>query len=177
MQLPDASLAELDKDAPAMRNCGPACLYACLSLHGVDTSYQHVSDAIALSDRGCTMEDLHRASKAIGCPAEAVRCTYEELAPHLPAIVHLQMGLPTGHFVVLLGRDERDVYVLDGATCCVAPISRERFFEYWTGAAMIFRPASTAWKVNVVATALSVLALMVLCREIYLHWCLMRRPS
>jgi hypothetical protein len=152
-----ASLASADPRN--MKNCGPACLYACLALHGHAVSYGDALEGVKISSDGTSFEALRKQSRKLDVNAEIVRCTYEEIRDYLPAIVHLDVGDGgQGHFVVLLGSDEREMYLLDTTVAEVIPISYNRFFNYWTGVALVFLEPSymtvVTWSLVIVFTML-----------------------
>ncbi|MBI3462689.1 MAG: hypothetical protein HY000_06450 [Planctomycetes bacterium] len=115
-----------------------------LKAYGVEVERERVAEAVPLEARGCSLKHLRDAAARFGLRTAVVRAAPASLDRLvLPAIVHIDPGGDTGHFLLLL-RLNRDpsggvasVSVLDDCDEDVVEIEYNEFLRQWSGLCLI----------------------------------------
>jgi hypothetical protein len=158
--------------------CGPNSLYLLLRSGGWEGSLDEVRAAFPpIGDRGCSLDDVRKASERLGHPMQVVKADLDALEREgaLPAIVLLDMpGMNFGHFMVLDGTgrsphsvapDQQIVTLIDPIAASAVEMPLAQFQRSWSSYAVIRKPPRPAWRAWVgvglaAGLALSVLALI-----------------
>jgi predicted double-glycine peptidase len=126
--------------------CGPASLKVVLSYYGVEKSEAELA-VLCGTDRelGTTAEDLRRVAEELGFEAEVKNgSSFEDigrwLSEGVPAIVDWfsrgrsdasDSAVADGHYSVVVGLDDRDIFLQDPETGSLRRMDREDFLTVW----------------------------------------------
>ncbi len=145
---PDSLPMYIDPSNPHWRSelsCGVSCSYMLLRIHGREASYPDVMKLVPIGEAGSSLLDMARGCEKLGLRTEAVCLSPTELKQvALPMIAHVSQTNGEGHYVVILGMDDKNVQFLDPVA---APgpmeMTRAEFFRRWTGNALV--PRKDLW--------------------------------
>jgi predicted double-glycine peptidase len=117
--------------------CGLNCLFVVLSLHGSVVDYKSLKKEVAVTNRGASLLDLKAVAAKYGYAAEVIRTTPADLR-HLDlpiiALLGADMGPElNGHYVVVCGEIDADVFVIDGTSGNLDQMSTTLFNRAFSG--------------------------------------------
>ena len=134
--------------------CGQTSCYVFLKLCGAPHSLDDVRAAVPVTaEKGTNLADMAHGCKQLGLDVDLVRSAPSEFdrAP-LPVIARLSYPVstlnkemaatePVGHFVVVVGMDDRTVAMIDASTPVgITPLvrlNRGAFLRQWTGELLV----------------------------------------
>lgn len=126
--------------------CGPASLKIVLSYYGVEKSEEELAILCNTSkDLGTDDESLKKAAELLGFDVEVKNFTnYNEIESWLkrgvPVIVdwftrgradYTDSDMPDGHYSVVMGLDQNNIYLQDPELGKMRIINREEFMRVW----------------------------------------------
>lgn len=122
-------------------NCGVNAAYVYLRLRGSSTKYSEVFHGIPRVKGGTSMEDIRRFVSANGIESFVVKVTPDSLTTvSMPCIALVDPETSAsydspeiGHFIVLLGFDDRHIRYVDGTTGAVRILRTDLFCRIWSG--------------------------------------------
>ncbi len=125
--------------------CGPASLKIVLGYYGIGKSEQELSELVGKDDQGTTDRGLARAAESLGLRADIKNeSSFEEiegwLSKGVPVIVnwftrgrsdYLDSEVADGHYSVVVGLDEQNIYLQDPEIGKLRTIARDDFMRVW----------------------------------------------
>ena len=126
--------------------CGPASLKMVLSYYGVEKTEKELAELCGTdSDLGTSAEDLKRAAEQLGFTVEVKNdSTFDDIQRWLdkkvPVIVNWftrgridynDSEVPDGHLSVVVGLDDKNIYLQDPETGGLRTIARDDFMKAW----------------------------------------------
>jgi len=115
--------------------CGPASVKMILDYYGISMSELDIADAAGTSSAGTSAEGLTRAVCQFGYRAHIIdRASFAEIERFLdrgiPVIVDW-FSQDEGHYSVVVGLDEMNVYLQDPELAALRTLDRETFYRVW----------------------------------------------
>lgn len=126
--------------------CGPASLKMVLSYYGVEKSESELAKLCGTdSNLGTSAENLKNAAEQLGFSVEIKsNCTLDDVQGYLdrkiPVIVNWftrgrsdypESAVPDGHLSVVVGLDEKFIYLQDPEIGKLREIARDDFYKVW----------------------------------------------
>jgi ATP-binding cassette subfamily B protein len=116
-------------------DCGAACLVMVGRYWGKRFSVNRLRDMANVDRNGATLRGIAAAAESIGFATRPVKASLDQLAQHLPAIVHWEGR----HYVVVYEITRNRVVVADPAIG-QRSLSHKKFKASWTGYALLLQP-------------------------------------
>ncbi len=126
--------------------CGVNCLYALLKSCGSNPEYDTLRSMLGDGARPTSLSDLHDVAAKHRVATRLGRAGPEGLRRlPLPFIAHLEnvtgSGSAVGHYCVVYGVNENNVYYMDGTTANLKAQRLPRFCRDWSGYVCYVEPA------------------------------------
>ena len=134
--------------------CGVNSLYIFLRLHGLDVSYDQVSQTFPGDVFGRSLLDLKEAASQFDVDSSVRRCSVADLRKlQLPVISYANASTlwteretkAIGHFYVVTFADEQWIQYVDGTTGVTHRVPHHFFAKGVSGHVLVASPPSKAW--------------------------------
>jgi hypothetical protein len=139
-------------------------LYVLLKVHSLDTPYEALADASRISKGGNSLTNVLRIAQAVGHPLIARQISPRQLeTTRLPVLSHLDGDTPDrGSFILVLGVQQDELLIMDGAHTQIRRVTKEAFLRRWTG--VIALPSASHLDVKIVCAVAGCIIGMILGR-------------
>lgn len=114
-------------------SCGPASLKMILSYHGLDVSEEILIRLTDANPNGVDVNKLIMVLTQLGFRAEPIEGSYKTLKTYfrekpMPILLHLEKE---EHYVVLVGINQKYIYIVDPSIKGIQKIKRGEFVQQW----------------------------------------------
>lgn len=121
--------------------CGVNCAYTWLRMASFDVDYEDCCRGIGINQMGSSLLSMKNFLQSKGLSCQVIKGGPQSLtAVACPYIAHFETELnPTGHFVLVLGRNANQMEFVDGMNATYHAIPVQDFLRHWSGYLLVER--------------------------------------